>query len=202
MKSRAHHTDVPDFLHNSPFFIPELHEFKSDRRPKEKPTCLEILKSKPSRFVAYAIFTIITFIYLKHKVHERRLWDRLTGPSCYYKEAVQPPSVYENNETNWSNFAYALYATDTEYLCNTIMLFETLHRLGSKADRILLYPRNFDMNARSASVNTELLLKASNKYSVKLTPIDVQHNSLAYCTSLHPPPSTTNIYRLRTELVR
>lgn len=182
-KSRSHHTDVPDFLHNSPFFIPELHDFKSDQRVKlkKKPTLLEILKSKSSRFVAYVILTIIAFFYLRHKARQARLWDHLTGPSRYYQEAVQPPVLYGDDETNWSDFAYALYATDTEYLCNTVMLFETLHRLGSKADRILLYPRGFDMNARSESLNTELLLRAENEYNVKLIPIDIQHNRLASC---------------------
>jgi hypothetical protein len=35
---------------------------------------------------------------------------------------------------NWSDFAYTQYVTNTNYLCNSVMLFESLHRLKSKAD--------------------------------------------------------------------
>ncbi|KAI9036774.1 nucleotide-diphospho-sugar transferase [Aspergillus affinis] len=43
----------------------------------------------------------------------------------------------------WSRFAYAEYVTNTLYLCNSVMLFEALHRLGSKPDRLMMYPSAF-----------------------------------------------------------
>lgn len=42
------------------------------------------------------------------------------------------------------------------------------------------------MTARSNSKNAELLIRAENEYNVKLIPVDVQHNKLAYCTSPVP----------------
>ena len=74
---------------------------------------------------------------------------------------------------DWSQFAYVQYVTDTDYLCNSVMLFETLHRLGSKADRLMMYPSNFNPNLTAESTEAQLLLKAQNKYNVKLAPIDV-----------------------------
>ncbi len=44
-------------------------------------------------------------------------------------------SVVPPGDVNWSRFAYVQYVTNSAYLCNSVMLFETLHRLGSKADR-------------------------------------------------------------------
>lgn len=58
------------------------------------------------------------------------------------------------------------------------MIFEALHRLGSKADRVMMYP-NYMMKDPSIQYtkgrNKRLLLKARDEYGVKLVPIDVQH---------------------------
>ncbi|KAL3483608.1 nucleotide-diphospho-sugar transferase [Aspergillus germanicus] len=73
---------------------------------------------------------------------------------------------------DWSRFAYAQYATNIDYLCNSVMIFETLHRLQSKAHRLLMYPSNYsiDDNTRESWV----LRKARDKYSVEVVPIEVQ----------------------------
>jgi hypothetical protein len=192
MKTRPYPTDVvPEFLHNSPFFIPEQHEFKADRRNRRKPTIKQILKSKQFRTIVYAILAIILFFYLKSKAQEVDLWGRMTGPSCYYSEPFDMSFASETNETDWSSFAYIQYATDTEYLCNSVMLFETLNRLGSKADRVLLYPSHFGLNAKSGDRNTELLWKAKTDFGVKLVPIEIQHNNQASCKCF---PSYRRLY--------
>jgi hypothetical protein len=75
---------------------------------------------------------------------------------------------------DWSSFAYSQYATDEAYLCNTLMVFEALDRLGSRADRILFYPQTWDVqvsNRRDRS--SQLLVMARDKYNVKLTPVDI-----------------------------
>ena len=54
------------------------------------------------------------------------------------------------------------------------MVFETLDRLGSKADRILLYPREWDVDiANTSDRDSQLLVKARDWYKVKLIPVDV-----------------------------
>ena len=74
---------------------------------------------------------------------------------------------------NWSRFAYTQYATDRSYLCNSLMIFEALQRLGSKADRLLMYPHNFLLSENDVSPEARLLRFARDKYAVKLKPIEV-----------------------------
>lgn len=56
------------------------------------------------------------------------------------------------------------------------MLFEILHRLDSKADRLLMYPSDFQIeeDPKTESLESRLLKKARDKYNVKLKAIEVQ----------------------------
>ena len=55
------------------------------------------------------------------------------------------------------------------------MLFEILHRLDSKADRLLMYPSKFRVNSRDTdTIESQLLRRARDEYNVKLKPIEVQ----------------------------
>ena len=52
------------------------------------------------------------------------------------------------------------------------MVFEALHRLGSKADRVLLYPDDWDFNLYNQSdLNSQLLVGAQQRWNVKLKPV-------------------------------
>lgn len=60
------------------------------------------------------------------------------------------------------------------------MFFAKLHELGSKADRVMMYPFKMlpDPNATFASDNDgRLLIKAREEFSVKLAPITIKHKS-------------------------
>ena len=74
--------------------------------------------------------------------------------------------------TQLSNFAYVQYVTNVPYLCNSVMLFESLHRLGSKADRLLMYPEEMDLS--EDTVEGYLLGKARDEYEAVLQPIEIQ----------------------------
>ncbi|PWY93039.1 nucleotide-diphospho-sugar transferase [Aspergillus sclerotioniger CBS 115572] len=76
-------------------------------------------------------------------------------------------------QIDWSRFAYTQYATDRSYLCNSVMIFEALHRLGSKADRVLVYPSSFLTSETDLSPEARLLRFARDQYAVKLKPIQV-----------------------------
>lgn len=83
-------------------------------------------------------------------------------------------SLPEN--VDWSHFAYTQYATNAPYLCNSVMLFERLHRLGSRAERLLMYPSRFEVSANGTdgqSWESGLLRKARDEYNVKLKPVEV-----------------------------
>jgi hypothetical protein len=92
------------------------------------------------------------------------------GP--YLKPKHQPSLRYKN--VDWRMYAYATYATDLAYLCNAVMLFESLNRLGSKAQRVLFYPREWDTHlANSTDRKSQLLVKARDWYSVQLEPVAI-----------------------------
>ncbi|KAI5271371.1 nucleotide-diphospho-sugar transferase [Aureobasidium subglaciale] len=76
-------------------------------------------------------------------------------------------------ETDWSKFAYVQYVTRQDYLCNSVMIFETLHRLGSRAERLMMYPEEWSLT--NSSSEAVLLRKARDEYKVNVLPIHVQH---------------------------
>ncbi|KAJ3530281.1 hypothetical protein NM208_g9394 [Fusarium decemcellulare] len=94
------------------------------------------------------------------------------------KEAVKIniSEIVDSDSVDWSRFAYVQYVTGEDYLCNSVMIFETLHRLGSKADRLMMYPREvLDPEAEESDNHAgQLLIKAREEYNVKLQPITVQ----------------------------
>lgn len=83
-------------------------------------------------------------------------------------------SVLSGKQVNWSRFAYTQYATDRDYLCNSVMMFETLNRLGSKADRLLMYSSEWSIDDNHETYESNLLRYARDHYAVKLKPIEVQ----------------------------
>ena len=86
---------------------------------------------------------------------------------------MHAPSLIFRN-VDWSRYAYSQYATNSAYLCNAVMVFESLQRLGSKADRILFYPQEWDLEIASTSDrDSQLLVKARDWYNVKLLPVEI-----------------------------
>ncbi|RAL08922.1 nucleotide-diphospho-sugar transferase [Aspergillus homomorphus CBS 101889] len=84
-------------------------------------------------------------------------------------------------DIDWSKYAYVLSAHNVVYLCNAVMAFESLHQLGSQADKVLLYPSDFD--SEDKSIEGRLLRKAQTEYNVNLMPIreqDQQHGVVSW----------------------
>ncbi|MCJ1413033.1 N-acetylglucosaminyltransferase [Ptychographa xylographoides] len=101
------------------------------------------------------------FYYSTH--YHRRLFPPKHAPSFRYKDV------------DWRRFAYTQYATDSHYLCNSLMVFEALDRLGSRAERVLMYPEEWDTDvANQTDRDSQLLVKAVNAYNVKLVPVKVR----------------------------
>jgi hypothetical protein len=99
------------------------------------------------------------------------------------EKPLQSSSAAKEDPVDWSRFAYTQYVTNHDYLCNSVMLLESLHRLESKADRVIMYPREMlpDPEARLDDQRDDegrLLAKARDQYGVKLIPIDLQHKDL------------------------
>lgn len=84
-----------------------------------------------------------------------------------------PPSLSSPaSVVDWSRYAYVQYVTNLDYLCNSVMIFESLSRLNSKADRLMMFPSEFKLD--NSSAEGKLLRKARDQYGVQLVPITVQ----------------------------
>lgn len=97
-------------------------------------------------------------------------------------QELLPPrllALHSTADANWSSFAYTQYVTNSEYLCNSVMFFEALHRLSSRADRVMMYPSRMFEPDDDTSNDTHLLIKARDEYNVKLVPITIQHKDNA-----------------------
>ncbi|KAK3058319.1 hypothetical protein LTR09_001397 [Extremus antarcticus] len=106
----------------------------------------------------------------------------------------------EKDSTDWSRLAYVQYATDTHTLCNALMIFEALKRLGSKADRALLYPEEWDSpSSGSDARNGQMLKRARKDYGVKLRPIQLLsiNGPAEPGTFKHPSDYGTSITKFR-----
>lgn len=80
------------------------------------------------------------------------------------------PHLYDD-EVDWSRYAYSTYATSETYLCNAIMVFEALRRLGSRAERVLFYPKEWDLIVDDDSDRiSQLLLMAKDDFQVQMVP--------------------------------
>ncbi|KAF1971769.1 nucleotide-diphospho-sugar transferase [Bimuria novae-zelandiae CBS 107.79] len=74
----------------------------------------------------------------------------------------------------WSSFAYVQYVTNSNYLCNSLMVLEELHRLGTKAERIMMYPQHWSIPKGQADTEeARFLLQARDNYKAELVPIEV-----------------------------
>lgn len=122
--------------------------------------CLAVVKRQLRRIRTWVVFAVfIIFV----------LWLRQDPP----KPPPLPHIRYDL--VDWSRYAYVQYATSGPYLCNAVMVFEALHRLGSRAERVLFYPEQMDTSIEDeADRNSQLLVVAKEKYNVQITPVDVQ----------------------------
>lgn len=76
---------------------------------------------------------------------------------------------------DWSRYAYSQVAFNGDVLCNSLMLFDTLHRTGSRAQRIMFYPENWKLKVSNEKDRKgQLLLLARDKYKVDLIPITME----------------------------
>ncbi|RGP65900.1 hypothetical protein FLONG3_9032 [Fusarium longipes] len=137
---------------------------------KSSPFLSSILAPRRYRWaVALTFITIVFYLVLRH--------------DFLLTESLRPPLNSElSTAVDWSQFAYTQYVTNSEYLCNSVMFFEALDRLSSRADRVMMYPSNMIKTENDTSRDADLLIKARDEYNVKLIPITVQHKDNADAT--------------------
>ncbi|KAJ5816659.1 hypothetical protein N7447_008892 [Penicillium robsamsonii] len=121
-----------------------------------------------------AVRTIIAIIVLLFIVETLLILSNGRSHASFYEFHNGPLPKPIGDALDWSRFAYTQYVTDTPYLCNSVMLFEALNRLQSKADRIMMYPSEFSLDESDSGTESRLLRKARDEYKVKLVPIQLQ----------------------------
>lgn len=127
---------------------------------KYRPTAGIILSSKTLR----ALFLVRVTLAVLGSTHRHR--HNKTRP-------VGPEVIWDGpDDVDWSRFAYMQYATSSEYLCHSVMLFARLHELNSRPDRVLLYP--LWMTGGADTYHGRLLQQAREEDNVKFVPIHVQ----------------------------
>lgn len=136
-----------------------------------KAHCINTLASRRSRIVLVLAAVIITIYWFLSRTDD---YYRQRTSAVLYKS---PKQVVD--DLGWSKYAYTQYATSSEYLCISVMLLERLHHLGSRADRVLMYPKKMLPDPETYDAggfhDGEMLIKARDEYSVKLMPVEIQH---------------------------
>lgn len=156
-------------------FIDKLNYSRGDEPggTQVSPNIMQLLTSKAVR--AAAIIAVLLLVVVGLFQLPTSGFDQLRSSTASFsaEDASPAPSSGTGHGIDWSRFAYVQYVTNAAYLCNSVMLFEILHRLGSKADRLMMYPSHYDVDDPSSSEG-KLLRKARDEYGVKLAPIEIQ----------------------------
>lgn len=108
-----------------------------------------------------------------------------TSGAVAQQPAIKAPTFASNIKDpsiKWDKYAYVLQAASPEYLCNALMIFSELKELGSKAARVLQYPKNWQTNPvnehgepADLATTAKLLQLATETYNVKLELVDSLH---------------------------
>ena len=163
-----------DITRTLPTFLPPSFRYsrlgqiqdRTDESPSgTTPSLWDLLSSKRLRWtLVLALAGLLVFFSLPRlRLESDRFWRPIELPSS------------KSDDLDWSRFAYAQYVTNrTAYLCNSLLVFEALHRLQSRPDRILMYPEDWTIDESSLDTNARLLIHMRARYQVKLIPVRLQ----------------------------
>ncbi|KAI1794985.1 nucleotide-diphospho-sugar transferase [Ganoderma leucocontextum] len=162
----------PSFSYSQYILVPASYDVGQTTQVKS--SLGRILQFKRMRFViAVGVFACIFLVPIL--APKREVYLDIGIASDYIPFTLE--EIPLPGGVDWSRFAYSQYATDSAYLCNSLMFFASLHRLGSKAERLLMYPSNMKPDSNGTS-DSRLLSKAQDEYG--LVPIAVQHRHGLY----------------------
>jgi hypothetical protein len=131
----------------------------------------QTMRWKPARGIVASSVVLFTILVIYFARYGRGSGSNETP----YQSAPLSNTFLLEGAVDWSRLAYVQYVTNTAYLCNSVMIFESLHRLGTKADRLMMYPSHFHPDQDTEE--GRLLSKARDVYGVKLASIEVQRRN-------------------------
>lgn len=112
-----------------------------------------------------------------------------------YKSRLVAAEKKKADPVNWSNFAYINYATDPNYLCNALIMFESLRDHGSKAKQLLLLSKHLtDPEASPDYQQVERMVK-------QLQDAGKEQVVIKYIDSINKPSDTTQWSQSLTKLL-
>ena len=132
-----------------------------------------------------AAFLLLAGVLVRYDEHVARLPNQFRqftkhNPPFAIDSSPAPIPVTDASII-WSDFAYVQYVTNSNYLCNSLMIFEALRRHGTRADLLMLYPQKWkvpkdilDDDAPPTDYEGTLLAQARDQYHAKLNPIQVR----------------------------
>lgn len=140
-----------------------------------------VLKSRRIRMIFPGFFLLCFTMYSfwpfssdGHIFHaSERVYGKFKNGTFYDNRYTD----YAQKDMDWSLFAYVQYVTSPAYLCNSLMMLESLYRLGTKADLVMLYPKEWKVPSSpktSESIESAQLARARDEYGAKLVPIEIQ----------------------------
>jgi hypothetical protein len=77
------------------------------------------------------------------------------------------------SRVDWSSYAYVSYATSPDHVCNSLMLAESLHRLGARPDTLILYASDLVSGVDTNASVARLLQQATQMYDARVQPVDL-----------------------------
>ncbi|KAI1746804.1 glucose N-acetyltransferase [Xylaria castorea] len=152
-----------------------------------KPSLGQIIASKRIRYTGSALAVVGLFFLAFRNYDQIPTLATMRGSAGGSSAAIGtkqecPPAVVpslDGASVDWSRYAYTQYVTNKDYLCNSVMIFETLYRLKAKAERVMMYPDSMmsPSETNPQSSEAKLLVKARDHYGVKLVPVSVQRRA-------------------------
>lgn len=112
-----------------------------------------------------------------------------------YKTRLAAAEKKNGQAIDWSQYAYVNYATDANYLCNTLIMFESLRKLGSKAQLLLLLSKHL------VEAETSPDYQQVKKMVSQLEEAGKGQVVIKYIDSIHKPSDTTQWSQSMTKLL-
>jgi hypothetical protein len=82
------------------------------------------------------------------------------------------------SRVDWSEFAYISFATSPDDVCDSLMLAESLHRLGAKPETVILYAADLGQgDSLLSSPSVPLLQEAVELYGARVEAVEVLSSS-------------------------
>lgn len=88
------------------------------------------------------------------------------------------------SRVDWSLYAYVSYATSADHLCNSVMLAESLHRLGARPETLILYATSLESDTQASASSARLLQQATQMYGARVQPVEVLNSPSSEADSM------------------